>query len=279
MDPEPPMPLLADEYANKDLPLSKAPIRVLLLQPREKGDAPIPARNFFKKPCKDEEKSESDTEVQELTTEPAQEADEPAKKSRHRKRAPKTVQTDISTAPIPLDEREKELFEMLKQRRKELASTHGLAAYIIAHNTTLEDLARHQPLDNDGLLLIKGIGPAKAEKYGEDWIKVIAQFNAEKKPPQPIPQLHTGLSFTAEQITVDSGTVSQTSHDSDSGSDSSSAFGSPLPTLPARTHSLPPQPKRKRSPTPPRSPSPPPRSPPPPPPPPSLSLSSQMFLN
>ncbi len=114
--------------------------------------------------------------MQELTTEPAQEADEPAKKSRHRKRALKTVQTGVSTAPIPLDEREKELFEMLKQRRKELASTHGLAAYVIAHNTALEELARHQPLDSDGLLFIKGIGPAKAEKYGEDWIKVIAQF-------------------------------------------------------------------------------------------------------
>ena len=313
------MPLLADEYADKDLALPRPSIKSLLLQPSEKGDAPIHAQAFFKKPSNDEEKQKSDTEDQDPTT-PAQEACEPEKKPRHRKRERSTAKANGSTDPIQLDDGEKELFEMLKQCRKELAFTHGLPPYVIAHNTALTQLAREQPLDKYGLLLVKGIGPAKVDKYGDDWIRIIAQFNAEKntallQPPQPktpeptssaerrgratspqrqapqtIPQFHTGLSFSVENITIDPAAVSENphSHDSDSGSDSSSAFGSPLLT-PVRTHNLPPILKRKRTPTPPPSTSPPLKYPTlpsqdpslqsPSPPPPPLSVPHQIFFN
>ena len=288
MDPVPPMPLLADDYGDNVLPLSKTPVRVLLLQPQEKGTAPISAKEFFKKPCEDEEKPESDAAVPELATEPTQEVLEPEKKSRTRSRAPRIRGADVTKDSTPLDDNEKELFEMLKQCRRHQATAQGCAAFIIAHNTVLEDLARQRPLNKDELSLVRGIGPVKVEKYGEDWIDVIARFKAEKKvqvqfpqtpphqpqtptssstpgrrrrataqtPQEKAPQFHTGLSFTMEHITIDTdpGTVSQPlpyPHDSGSDSDSSSAFGSPLQTPTRARRSSHPSLKRKRSPTPP----------------------------
>jgi hypothetical protein len=296
MDPVPPMPLLADEYADKDLPLFKTRVRALLLQPQEKGGAPTSVRDFFKQPCEDEVKQDPDVPVQEPAIEPQLESIEPEKKSQARKRAPKIARSDVR----PLDDNEKKLFEMLKQRRMLLATTQCVAAFIVAHNSVLEDLARQRPLNKDELCQVNGIGPIRAEKYGEDWISVIAQFNADNKIqlPQPsqrktptlsperrarptlpqeqalqaAPQLPTGLSFTIEHITIDPVEFSKDSHDSDS----SSAFGSPLTTP---TRALPPSPlKRKRTPSPPR-PLTPQLPPPPPPPPPTHSLPDQIFHN
>jgi hypothetical protein len=292
MDPVPPMPLLADEYADKDLPLLKTRVRALLLQPQEKGGAPTSVRDFFKQPCEDEVKQDPDVPVQEPAIEPQLKSIEPEKKSQARKRAPKIARADVR----PLDDNEKKLFEMLKQRRMLLATTQCVAAFIVAHNSVLEDLARQRPLNKDELCQVNGIGPIRAEKYGEDWISVIAQFNADNKIqlPQPFqpktptlsperraratvpqeqalqaaPQLPTGLSFTMEHITIDPVEFSKDSHDSDS----SSAFGSPLTTP---TRALPPSPlKRKRTPSPPRL-----LTPQLPPPPPTHSLPDQIFHN
>lgn len=85
MDPVPPMPLLADEYADKDLPLLKTRVRALLLQPQEKGGAPTSVRDFFKQPCEDEVKQDPDVLVQEPAIEPQLESIELEKKSQARK--------------------------------------------------------------------------------------------------------------------------------------------------------------------------------------------------
>ena len=189
MDPTPPMPLLADQYGDNDLPFKKTPIRVLLLQPQEKGASPISAQDFFNKSSEDEEKSESDAALPEGAVEPTQETLDPQKtqetldpqkKSRARSRAPRIRET-ISKDSTPFNDEEKELFEMLRQCRKVQAAAQGCSAFIIAYNTALEDMARQRPLNKDDLSLIRGIGPIKIEKYGQDWIDIIVRFKAEKE--------------------------------------------------------------------------------------------------
>ncbi len=58
------------------------------------------------------------------------------------------------------------------------ATAAGVPPYVVASDRTLRDLATLRPLDHSELLLVHGIGPAKAEKYGADWLAVLAETAA-----------------------------------------------------------------------------------------------------
>ncbi|MHC4817082.1 MAG: HRDC domain-containing protein [Planctomycetota bacterium] len=47
--------------------------------------------------------------------------------------------------------------------------------YVIASDRCLRDLARQRPHTVDELLLVHGIGPAKADRYGEGLLEVVAR--------------------------------------------------------------------------------------------------------
>ncbi|KAI1827128.1 hypothetical protein F4861DRAFT_433278 [Xylaria intraflava] len=72
----------------------------------------------------------------------------------------------------------KVLYEELVIHRSKLASSKGVAAFIIAHNTVLEGLARYRPSDEEQLFLVPGIGKSKVEQYGKLWLEIIAKFKA-----------------------------------------------------------------------------------------------------
>jgi ATP-dependent DNA helicase RecQ len=67
-----------------------------------------------------------------------------------------------------------ELFEALRSHRLQLARDEGVPPYVIASDRCLRDLARQRPHTVDELLLVHGIGPAKAERYGEGLLEVVA---------------------------------------------------------------------------------------------------------
>jgi len=84
-------------------------------------------------------------------------------------------------APAPaaveeLDEDSHALFEELRQFRLERARTEDVPPYVVASDRTLRDIARLKPGNRAELLLAHGIGPAKAERYGEDLLKVVARM-------------------------------------------------------------------------------------------------------
>ncbi len=62
---------------------------------------------------------------------------------------------------------EASLRESLRTWRTEQAKADGVPAYVVFNDTTLFELARLRPLDDDALLDVTGIGPVKVEKYGE----------------------------------------------------------------------------------------------------------------
>jgi ATP-dependent DNA helicase RecQ len=74
----------------------------------------------------------------------------------------------------PLGPVDADLFERLREWRGEEARRRSLPAYVIFHDSTLEQLAALQPQDEGQLLQIKGIGPAKAESYGEALLALLA---------------------------------------------------------------------------------------------------------
>ena len=65
------------------------------------------------------------------------------------------------------------LYLELKQWRSDIAQDQGVPAYIVFNNRTLAAIAAEQPATHDELLGVSGIGPTKAERYGESLLEFI----------------------------------------------------------------------------------------------------------
>jgi DNA helicase II / ATP-dependent DNA helicase PcrA len=66
-----------------------------------------------------------------------------------------------------------ELEERLRAWRRERSSSDGVPAYIVFNDKTLADLAAVRPSSPEELLDIRGFGPAKLERYGDDVLAVV----------------------------------------------------------------------------------------------------------
>ncbi len=82
---------------------------------------------------------------------------------------PEPVKGEINV-PAPYDP---DLFMRLKQWRIDRAREDKVSAFIIAHNTLLEELARRKPQTAQALLGVKGFGQNKLDKYGPELLEII----------------------------------------------------------------------------------------------------------
>ncbi|GKU75769.1 DNA helicase RecQ [Paenibacillus sp. L3-i20] len=87
------------------------------------------------------------------------------------------------------------LFDALKQWRREAASVEGVPPFMIFFDATLREIANARPLSINELLSIKGIGTAKADKYGEDIISVVSSQDGE--PGSTVSAMNSGRSRKA----------------------------------------------------------------------------------
>ncbi len=95
---------------------------------------------------------------------------EQEKKERTRRRDRKAVRV---TAENP------DLFELLRQKRAELAKAEKMPPYIIFSDKTLHDMASAQPLNENEFMRISGVGTRKCEKYSGEFLAVIRKFVRE----------------------------------------------------------------------------------------------------
>ncbi len=72
--------------------------------------------------------------------------------------------------PVRYDE---ELYERLRDWRKERAKTDEIAAFMVFSNATLELVAELKPRTPTALKAINGIGPEKLEKYGPELLELV----------------------------------------------------------------------------------------------------------
>jgi ATP-dependent DNA helicase RecQ len=79
-----------------------------------------------------------------------------------------------TTAEAPLAESDSPLFDALRAWRAGLAREQGVPAYVILHDKTLRELATRRPMSLDDLLGVPGIGQAKADRYGEALLRLMA---------------------------------------------------------------------------------------------------------
>lgn len=192
---------------------------------------------------------------------------EPTEQATHQGEAlPKPNTAPVSRQTYkPTPEASKALFAQLSAHRKRVAQEKGCPAYTVAHNTLLTAISEKCPRTDAELRIISGIGKVKAELYGPAWLATVNEFLEEQAivgygseqslAPQPcIPTtpssrrttgvqaagqasgghsktpaiLHTGISFSMENATLEDKVDHSIVVISDDSDDEGSAFGSPM---------------------------------------------------
>ncbi len=69
-----------------------------------------------------------------------------------------------------------ELFERLRMVRKEIAAEQGVPPFVVFSDQTLKEMSGKQPVNDDELLSIKGVGEQKRAKYGQLFLQEIQAY-------------------------------------------------------------------------------------------------------
>jgi ATP-dependent DNA helicase RecQ len=91
---------------------------------------------------------------------------------------------DTAAAPVVMRDGDIELFEALRAHRMQVARQEGVPPYVVASDRTLRELCHLRPRTRDELLMVHGIGPSKAERYGEALLRVLADAGASLTAPR-----------------------------------------------------------------------------------------------
>jgi DNA helicase-2/ATP-dependent DNA helicase PcrA len=75
------------------------------------------------------------------------------------------------------DDVDDDLIERLKNWRRTQSESQGVPAFVIFHDTTLNEIAAIRPTSAQDLLKVTGIGPAKLEAYGDELIDLLSNFD------------------------------------------------------------------------------------------------------
>jgi superfamily II DNA helicase RecQ len=73
-------------------------------------------------------------------------------------------------AAVDVDE---DVVERLRRWRLERSREDAVPAYVVLHDATLQELAAIRPRTRDDLATVKGFGPVKLERYGDDLLAVL----------------------------------------------------------------------------------------------------------
>jgi len=110
------------------------------------------------------------------------------------------------TAPKPSVDRE--LNEYLREWRRNVAKDKGISAFLVLHDSALEDLCLVEPSNLEELRRVSGFGDKKVEMYGKEILEAIQNFrqgqraddNWRAKPSRPAEET---LKLLAEGRTFD----------------------------------------------------------------------------
>jgi ATP-dependent DNA helicase RecQ len=78
------------------------------------------------------------------------------------------------------------LAEYLREWRRAMARENKVPAYIILHDSTLEELCRRHPSNFDELKEVPGIGEKKADVYGAEILQVLRNFGEGARATQTV---------------------------------------------------------------------------------------------
>jgi ATP-dependent DNA helicase RecQ len=90
-----------------------------------------------------------------------------------RRDAARVVQKD------PTGPRNEIVFEALRQWRRDVAREHGVPAYTVFHDSTLDELATVLPQSLEDLRTVSGIGATKLDRYGAQLLNLVRTVRGE----------------------------------------------------------------------------------------------------
>jgi ATP-dependent DNA helicase RecQ len=73
------------------------------------------------------------------------------------------------------DDYDVEMYDKLRDLRKEIAMENGIPPYIVFSDKTLKDLSNKQPQSKEEMLAVHGIGEVKFERYGEVFLELMQE--------------------------------------------------------------------------------------------------------
>ena len=115
------------------------------------------------------------------------------------KQAPE-IATKKQTRPV-----DNRLFAVLRELRLAIAKEQNVPAFVIFPDSTLIDMCMKIPTTNEELLNVSGVGQVKLERYGEKFLKAIAEFlsdNGDLKPQETKAFDVSSIEISEEPVTV-----------------------------------------------------------------------------
>jgi ATP-dependent DNA helicase RecQ len=95
---------------------------------------------------------------------------------------------------------DRELFDILRAKRKELADLGSVPPYVIFPDRALIEMAAYYPQSAAALRTIHGVGQVKFERYGEEFLSVIGQYCREKGLLEKVKPEAEGRAAPVERI-------------------------------------------------------------------------------
>ena len=71
---------------------------------------------------------------------------------------------------------ENDIFKELRAYRLNKSREENIKAYFIYNDNQLKDLISKMPKSKEELQLVAGFGEKKADKYGDDILKIVSKF-------------------------------------------------------------------------------------------------------
>jgi ATP-dependent DNA helicase RecQ len=107
-----------------------------------------------------------------------------------------SLTSSLPQAEAPISVEEEELREYLREWRRTTAKEQGVPAYVVLHDSSLEEISRMRPKVLAELLQITGIGERKAAAFGQPILDALSRFAkgaraAEPPPKKTAPALET----------------------------------------------------------------------------------------
>ena len=87
----------------------------------------------------------------------------------------RAARASIPRPGAPTSGPDKELFEALREWRRTQAKEADVAAFVIFNDATLIALTEQRPRSRSALLKVPGIGAVKAQRFGEDVLRIVAE--------------------------------------------------------------------------------------------------------
>lgn len=78
-----------------------------------------------------------------------------------------------------INEYAQDLFDQLRDKRRTVADKEDIPAFVVLHDRALREMATSFPRTKEAFMQIHGVGPAKVEKYADEFLPVIHTYCEE----------------------------------------------------------------------------------------------------